>query len=547
MVLLCGAAVLGAQASYWQWVAGAGSIGDDSSKSIAIDSQGNQYVTGSFPQTATFGSHSLTSSGLWDIFVAKIDPNGNWLWAVKAGGTEGEEGRGIAVDGEGNAYVTGMFYGTATFGTYSITSSGSQDIFAAKLDPDGNWLWAVKAGGADTDYGQGIAVDGTGNAYVTGTFTNSATFGSLSLTARLWQDIFVARLSPSGNWLWAVRAGGSGSDYGQSIALDGVGNAYVTGMFCNTAHFGSHSLISSGEEDIFAAKLNSSGNWLWAAKAGGTAIDRGYGIDVDGAGSTWVTGSFRGTATFGSNTLTSSGEEDIFAAKLDPSGNWFRAARAGGTSGDFGYGIAVDGTGNAWVTGSFRGTATFGIHTLISSGEEDIFAAKLSSSGIWFWPIKAGGTSDDFGHGIAMYGAGNTYVTGRFNETATFGSHTLTARAYSDIFVAKLSPIDEDAPPKAPENVQITLSGNSAVITWDAVTENILDQPITPSGYYIYKSTDPLGGFTYQGSSSVNQYILPTTAISHPRMFYHVTAFKQYVKGGFDPAAPRTDSGSSQE
>jgi hypothetical protein len=97
---------------------------------------------------------------------------------------------------------------------------------------------------------------------------------------------------------------------------------------------------------------------------------------------------------------------------------------------------------------------------------------------------------------------------------------------YPDIFVAKISYIDGDAPPKAPENVHITLSEHSALITWDAVTENILDQPITPDGYYIYESSDPLGQFTYQGSSSDTTFILPTTAMSHPRMFYRVTAYK---------------------
>jgi len=220
---------------------------------------------------------------------------------------------------------------------------------------------------------------------------------------------------------------------------------------------------------------------------------------------------------------------DIFVANLDSSGNWLWAVKAGGADTDTGYGIAVDGTGNAWVTGMFQGTATFGSQTHTSSGEEDVFAIKLDSSGNWLWAVKAGGINVDSGYGIAVNGAGNAYVTGWFEGTATFGSHILVADGYElypDIFVAKISYIDGDAPPKAPENVHITLSEHSALITWDAVTANILDQPITPDGYYIYESSDPLGQFTYQGSSSDTTFILPTTAMSHPRMFYRVTAYK---------------------
>ncbi|HNU53588.1 MAG TPA: SBBP repeat-containing protein, partial [Candidatus Syntrophosphaera sp.] len=126
------------------------------------------------------------------------------------------------------------------------------------------------------------------------------------------------------------------------------------------------------------------------------------------------------------------------------------------------------------------------------------------------------------GYGIAVDGAGNAYVTGRFEGTATFGSHTMEAMGGTDIFVAKLSYI----PPKAPVNVQITMNGNSAVITWDAVTEDIHNQPFTPDGYRIYKSTDPLGGFTYQGSSSGTTYTHSMVGATEPRMFYRVTAYK---------------------
>ena len=530
-VLLCGVAVLSAQEPYWQWAVKAGGTFSEYGQSIAVDSQGNQYVTGDFHGTATFGSHILTANEIYDfdVFVAKLDPNGNWLWAVNAGGTDYDGGYSIALDGADNAYVTGQFYDTATFGSHTLTSSGHSDIFVAKIDPNGNWLWAAKAGGTNYEIGWGIAVDGLDNAWITGEFRGTATFSSQTLTLSGMNDIFVAKLDSSGNWLWAVKAGGIYGETGLGIAVDGTGNARVTGWFEVTATFGRYTVTSSGEEDVFVAKLDSFGNWLWAVKAGGTGFDRGCGIAMDGAGNARVTGWFEGTARFGRHFLSSSGEKDIFIANLDPTGNWLWAVKAGGADTDTGYGIAVDGTGNAWVTGMFQGTATFGSQTHTSSGEEDVFAIKLDSSGNWLWAVKAGGINVDSGYGIAVNGAGNAYVTGWFEGTATFGSHILVADGYElypDIFVAKISYIDGDAPPKAPENVHITLSEHSALITWDAVTENILDQPITPDGYYIYESSDPLGQFTYQGSSSDTTFILPTTAMSHPRMFYRVTAYK---------------------
>ena len=516
-VLLCGAAVLMAQSPQWRWATREGLMLTDRGQSIATDGQGNQYVTGQI--TTLYGPSP-------NIFVKKYDPNGNRIWSVSAGGTGDDEGLGIAVDGAGYVYVTGYFSGTATFGSHTLTTNGSKDIFVAKLDSNGNWLWAVKAGGAGNDEGHGIAVDGAGNAYVTGCFEGTATFGSQTLTTtdEYANDVFVTKLGTSGNWLWAVKAGGDYYDDGRDIAVDGAGNAYVTGYFNNTATFGSYTLSATEGfySDIFVAKLGTSGNWLWAVEAGAVEHDVGDGIAVDGAGNAYVTGYFKNTAHFGSHTLTSSGGYDIFAAKLTPSGNWLWAVKAGGTSVDQGYGIAVDGAGNAYVTGRFEGTATFGSHTLTSTGSYDIFAARLNPSGTWQWAVKAGGTDSDIGYGIAVDEAANAYVIGIFRGTATFGSHTMEAMGGTDIFVAKLSYI----PSKAPANVRIMMIRNSAVITWDAVTEDIHNQPFTPDGYYIYGSSNPLGGFTYQGSSSGTTYTHSMVGATEPRMFYRVTAYK---------------------
>jgi len=304
-----------AQIEVWQWAKQAGGTYWDEGCDIAIDSSGNSYVTGFFKETASFGSTTLTSSGSTDIFIAKLDSSGNWLWAKKAGGTSPDYSWSIATDSSGNSYVTGSFREIASFGSTTLTSSGDADIFVAKLDSSGNWLWVKQAGGTDYNTGCGIAIDSSGKSYVTGLFSGTASFGSTNLTSSGQDDIFVAKLDSSGNWLWAQKAGGTNNDEGRSIAIDSSGKSYVTGLFSGTASFGTTTLTSSGSYDIFVAKLDSSGNWLWAKKAGGTLWDWSNGIATDSSGNTYLTGYFSGTASFGGINLTSSGGEDIFVAK----------------------------------------------------------------------------------------------------------------------------------------------------------------------------------------------------------------------------------------
>ncbi|MFA5498360.1 MAG: SBBP repeat-containing protein [Candidatus Cloacimonadia bacterium] len=433
---------LSAQEYDWHWANSTGASFEDEGKSIAVDAEGNSYVIGYFWYTATFGSTTLTSSGSADIFIAKSDKDGNWLWAKQAGGSSADWGESIAVDSEGNCYVTGSFLDTASFGSTMLTSNGGRDIFIAKLDQNGNWLWAEKAGGSELDVGYGIAVDSEGNSYVTGYFCETATFGSTTLTSSGSEDIFIAKLDQNGNWLWTEKAGGSELDVGYGIAVDSEGNSYVTGCFWEAATFGNTTLTSSLTADIFVAKMDKNGNWLWAEKAGGRLIDEARSIAIDSAGNSYVTGYFYDTATFGSTTLTNSDYENAFIAKMDANGNWLWAKSTGGLSNDQGYGIAIDSTGNSYVIGCFEGRVTFDNIRLTSNGERDIFIAKLDQNGNWLWAKGAGGSSYDNGHSIAVDSAGNGYLTGGFFGTATFGSITLTSRGSYDIFIAKLEKDD---------------------------------------------------------------------------------------------------------
>ncbi len=287
------------------WAKRAGGTGFDAGIGIAVDGSGNSYVTGFFQGSATFGpgetnETTLTSAGISDIFVAKYDASGDLVWAKRAGGTSRDSGEGIAVDGSGHSYVTGYFEDSATFGPgetneTTLAGAGDRDIFVAKYDASGDLVWAKRAGGTSFDGGgQGIAVDGAGNSYITGRFQGSAAFSAgetneTTLTSAGISDIFVAKYDASGDLLWANRAGGTSTDFGSGIAADGAGNSYVTGGFADSATFGpgetnETTLTGAGGNDIFVAKYDASGALVRAKRAGGTSSDGGQGIAVDDSG-----------------------------------------------------------------------------------------------------------------------------------------------------------------------------------------------------------------------------------------------------------------------
>jgi hypothetical protein len=228
------------------------------------------------------------------------------------------------------------------------------------------------------------------------------------------------------------------NSWGWGISVDANGNSYVTGEFGTTTTFDTIQLISSGSNDVFVAKYDSGGNCLWAKQAGGIINDIGYSISVDANGNSYVTGCFTGEAVFATIHLSGFGGYDIFIAKYDPNGNCLWAKQAGSSKNDYGYYISVDGNGNSFVTGDFAGTATFGTFQLVSYGQLDAFIAKYDNNGNCLWAKQAGGVHDDFGEGIRVDANGNSYVTGWFTGPAAFGAIQLSGFGnHWDIFVAK--------------------------------------------------------------------------------------------------------------
>ena len=255
--------------------------------------------------------------------------------------------------------------------------------------------------------------------------------------------------------------------WASGVAVDGSGNVYTTGYFqdaVGTVDFnpgaGVFNLTSAGRLDIFVSKLDSAGNFVWARQMGGTSSGSGNDVAVDGSGNVYTTGSFSGTADFdpgaGAFDLTSTGASDIFVSKLDSAGNFVWARQMGGTNSGSGNDVAVDGSGNVYTTGHFRGTADFdpgvGVFNLAFAGRFDMFVSKLDSAGNFVWARHMGGTGDDRGHGVAVDDRGNVYTTGDFGGTADFdpgpgvfnltppscGRPSATCTATPDMFVSKL-------------------------------------------------------------------------------------------------------------
>ena len=339
--------------------------------------------------------------------MVKLSPKGVVDWAKQMGSaspSDGDFGRSIAITPQGKVLVTGFFSANAQFGTINLTSTGQRDVFVEELDSSGNVLWAKGFGGNAPDLGQSIVVDSLGNSYITGSYQNSITFGStvLNATAGSTSNVFVVKLDTSGNAVWAESWGGNGDDTGFGIAIDGSDNLYVTGNY--TGLFDSTTFSSAGDSDVFVTKYSSAGRLLWEESQGGPGHDDGTGVAVDSSGNVFVTGDFIGKASFGTVQLSSAGQDDVFIERLSTSGTTIWAKSLGGTGFDAGFGIAVDGNDNVYGTGVFQGTASFGGTTLTSNGDYDVYYTKLDSNGNVLQALGLGSAGADQAFQIGVSG-----------------------------------------------------------------------------------------------------------------------------------------------
>ncbi len=497
-----------------QWIAKAESHSFDS-WGITHDSNGNVYVAGHFyTRTMQFGTTTLTSAEGADAFVAKLDNKGAWQWAIRAGGKRDEYLFGISVDVAGNLYVTGYFYATKTepaaFGSFTLTTNNSADIFVGKLNSKGVWQWVVSGGGDSSDIAYNIRTDSAGNSYVAGYISNTATFGSYSISSKGNSDLFVAKLDSKGVWQWVAGGGSNGFDYAYDLALDNSGNVYVSGSFYNNATFGTFSLSSQGSQHAFVGKLNNKGVWEWVTSGGGNTSDYAYGVDVDSSGNVYVTGYFYNSGTFGSISLTSVGGPDIFVGQVSNSGVWQWVKRAGGKTSsendtsDYGRSVRVDGSGNAYVVGYFYTDADFGSTSISTQGGGDIFVTKLDKSGNFTATTSLGGIGSnyDYAHGIAQDSQGNFYIAGTFQGVMAVGSTTLTSQgASNNVFVAK---IDGSGNWLWAKNAGGSFSSSYAYGVAVDGTDNVY---ITGYYYAEDKGNVAFGSLTFTGANSSRMFV----------------------------------------
>ncbi len=431
----------------WSWAkSGIGAKADEGAH-IATDSSGNLFATGWYSSPVlVFGNDTLLNSfGGQKFLLVKYDSVGNLLWVRANSGTnDNSAGNGVVTDKHGNAYVTGFFISpTVSFGTITLLNigvAGTGNFFIVKYDSNGNVLWAKSGTSLSDVRGEGIAIDNTGNVFVTGNIEgqNSVSFGTYSLPPAGTNSVFLIKYDSLGNVSWGQTGGGSGYYLAYSVATDALGNAYITGSFRSSIAFGLNGLGNAGGADIYLVKYDSAGNLIWAQRAGGNAFDEAYSMTTDLCNNVYLTGYFTSTTIqFGSFTFTTvSGGSDMFLVKYNPSGTvlWAKSIGALNNSGNQysmeGYGVATDYLGSVFVSGGFNSKVSFDSISLSPPAGlckycDPMFIAKYSSNGNAICATALASGGDDY-NSVAVDRNGNAYIGADFLDSLfVVGADTL--------------------------------------------------------------------------------------------------------------------------
>jgi len=450
----------------------------DLSGLMVVDESGNAYVAGTtsspdFPATNGPGYDTSYNENK-DAFVVKLDSNGTGLeFASFIGGSGIENGGGITLDSDGGIYIGGSTTSSdfpVTAGAYSLSNSGQYDSWIAKLDSTGTKLvYATYLGGSRDDAGAVLAADQTGNIYAMGHTTSTdfpTTPGAFDTTHNSGRDVFVVKLDPSGSGLeYATYLGGSRYDLAGTIAVDGTGSAYITGWTESSdfpatpeafdpTHNGGGGYYDA--YDAFLTKINSDGTALvYSTFLGGTGRDFGFGVAVDGLGNAYVTGNTASSdfpvtsgaydTSYNGGTLPQGG--DVFLVIVNSTGtNLIYGTFVGGSGDDYGYRVARDNLGNVYVAGGTYSSdfpTTPGALDTNHNGGADAFVVKLQDDGAALaYGTFLGGGNDEWTYGLAVDGAGNVYISGETYSTdfpaASGRGYDMSYNGSGDAFVVKL-------------------------------------------------------------------------------------------------------------
>lgn len=451
-----------AEVPTWKWAIDIGSDSIEFGNSVTEDSFGNVYLTGVF-QSAQLSFNTITihnpQIGNYSIFLAKFDKSGNTIWAKSIAGTYFNSGNNVtdftSSDSQGNVYLSGSFVGSfIVFGNDTLKNAGSGDTYIAKYDPSGNLLWAYSWGGVYNDYVSGITTDKYGNLFLTGVFSSpSINLGQFTLAnfSPNAPDAYLVKFNSLGKVLWAERVGGA--SYGSSIAVDDIGNVYLTGQCSDPETFfdcftipDSLSYTNFETPDLFIAKYDSLGNVVWVNGFGASDFDLISGIATDSKGNLYIAGNYpEATLKLGNITLKNKGGYDDFLAKINSAGSIMWAQSIGGNGDDFDPCVSCDNLGSVYLAGRFASEEmTLGNFNLFdvndSSDLSDIFIAKYDSTGNVIWAKSAGGVYGDFAVSIISRTISDIVITGGFGSpTLSFDNSTILNKGNEDVFLSELN------------------------------------------------------------------------------------------------------------
>lgn len=454
-----------------------GSAGRDNAIQSVIDANGDVICVGAFSGTVDFdptaGVKNRTATGVSSTFVAKYHADGSLVWVRKVGGIAqdddvddfGEAQPSVAVDAAGNVYVAGQFSGTQDFdpgaGVSNLSGSGAVDLFIAKLNARGNYVWAKKMGGVRSESAARIVVSGS-SVYTVGRFQGKVDFNpgpsTYYRTARGSSDLFVSKLDLAGNFAWARQIGDTvmnapddNDQWATSAAIDSAGNLIIVGGFQGTTDFNPASAVyalTSESHDYFVMRMAPNGMLGWVKPIRGTGLFTIRDVALDASDNVYFTGAFTRTVDMDPGAsvarLRSAGGGDVFVARFTKSGAYYAAKSMGGTGNELGWSIAAAGN-RIYLAGAFTGTADFdpsaGIKNLTSAGKTDMFVCALDTSLNFSWARRFGGAKHDWALGVTVDSAGSIYVSGfRDGNSALFAPSDIDLLSGGQIHLLKLTP-----------------------------------------------------------------------------------------------------------
>jgi len=425
------------------WAKKAGADDSQSALGIATDAQGNVIVAGAFLGQIDFGAGALTTAGMSDAYVAKLNSNGVGQWSKRFGDGANQYAQHVATDANGNILLTGHHRGTVNFGGGSFSATGGffDDIFLVKLDGAGNHVWSKAYGDINSEESQGVATDPNGNVLFVGAFQKTINFGGGAIVAEDGGfNGFVTKLSAAGDQQWAKSLGDTIAEQkALGVAADKDSNVLVVGYFKGSIDLGGGMLTAdAGKQSAFVVKYSPTGSYMWA-KAFAATEAAAVSVAVDAAGDVFVLGNFKGPSNFGGSDYDAGVANDVFVVKLDKNGNhvWSHAFGEKNKA-EEATSIALD-ADKPVVLGTFTGTIDFGGGALTSQGGFDAFMAKLDASGCEVHASAFGAPGLQRAEAVAVDQTANIVFAGSFDGAVDFGTGALTSTA-TDAYVVKTKP-----------------------------------------------------------------------------------------------------------